>query len=217
MKDKSINRNGIRLAQAATGMSPGDFPLGSMQSRAAARAIVDHSERSKRRMSQYDQDALAIVNGVSLFLCGLELESVSREVRASAIHKRGTQLKLEASDYSEPTTWDGDGTDRVAEILQSVLQRSGVNVEFRPKEVKWHKPLVWLLAQRALLNGFEAAWKRQLPAMPFPMRVESDDDTYTFRLYYLQPSGQWKEKTESPLILGPAQELKELLEEQANG
>jgi hypothetical protein len=36
-------------------------------------------------------------------------------------------------------------------------------------------------------------------------------------VYYRQPSGQWKEKTESYMILGPAQELKELLEEQANG
>jgi hypothetical protein len=217
MNDKSINRNGIRLAQAATGMSPADFPRGSMQSRAAARAIVDHSERSKPRTSQYDQDALAIVRGDSLFLCGLELESVSREVRATAIHKRGTQLELEASDYSEPTKWDWDGTDRVAEILQSVLQRSGVDVEFRPKEVKWHEPLVWLLAQRAMLNDFEEAWKRQLPEMPFPVKVESDYDTYTFRVYYRQPSGQWKEKTESYMILEPARELKELLEEQANG
>jgi hypothetical protein len=217
MKDKSINRNGIRLAQAATGMSPADFPLGSMQSRAAARAIVDHSKRSKPRISQYDQDALTIVSGVSLFLCGLELESVSREVRATAIYKRGTQLELEASDSSEPTQWDGDGTDRLAEILQSGLQRSGVDVEFRPKDVKWHKPLVWLLVQRALLNDFEEAWKRQLPEMPFPVRVESDDDRYTFRLYYRQSSGQWKEETESPLILGPALELKQLMEEQANG
>ena len=217
MKDKSINRNGIRLAQAATGMSPADFPLGSMQSRAAARAIVDHSERSKPRISQYDQDALTIVSGVSLFLCGLELESVSREVRATAIYKRGTQLELEASDSSEPTQWDGDGTDRLAEILQSGLQRSGVDVEFRPKEVKWHKPLVWLLVQRALLNDFEEAWKRQLPEMPFPVKVESDHDSYTFRMYYRQPSGQWKEKTDSYMILESARELNELLEEQANG
>ena len=217
MKDNPINLNRIRLAQAATGMSPADFPLGSLESRAAARAILDHAERSKPRISQYDQDALAIVRGDSLFLCGLELESVSREVRATAIYKSGRQLELEASHYSEPTQWDGDGTDRLAEILQSGLQRSGVDVEFRPKEVKWHKPLVWLLAQRALLNDFEEAWKRQLPEMPFPVKLESDDDSYTYRLYYLQPSGEWKEQTESYMILGPAQELKELLEEQANG
>jgi hypothetical protein len=217
MQDKPLNRNGIRLAQAATGISPADFPLGSLESRAAARAIVDHSERFKPHMSQYDQDALAIVRGDSLFLCGLELESVSREVSATAIYKRGTQLELEASDYSEPTQWDGDGTDRLAEILQSGLQRSGVDVEFRPKEVKWHKPLVWLLVQRALLNDFEEAWKRQLPEMLFPVKVESDYDTYTFRVYYRQPSGQWKEKTESYMILEPARELKKLLEEQVNG
>ncbi len=217
MKDKLLKSNGIRSAQAGTGISPADFPLGSMQSRAAARAIVDHSERSKPRISQYDQDALAIVSGASLFLCGFELESVTREVRATAIYKRGTQLELEASDSSEPTQWDGDGTDLLAEILQSGLQRSGVDVEFRPNEVRWHKPLVWLLVQKALLNDFEEAWKRQLPEMPFPVKVESDYDSYTFRLYYRQPSGQWKEKTESYMIVEPARELKKLLEEQING
>jgi hypothetical protein len=140
------------------------------------------------------------------------LESVSREVRATAIYKRGMQLKLEASDCSEPAQWDGDGTERLAEILQSGMQRSGVDVEFRPKDVKWHKPLVILLAQRMLLIGFEEAWKRQLPEMPFPIRVENNGPIYNVRVFFLQPSGEWKEETESSMILGPARELKELQE-----
>jgi len=60
-----------------------------------------------------------------------------------------------------------------------------------------------------------AAWKRQLPDMPFPVRVESDGDT--FHMYFRQPSGQWEEKADSGMILTPAQELKELLEEKING
>jgi hypothetical protein len=213
MKDKPINRNGIRLAQAATGMSPADFPLGSMQSRAAARAIVDHSERFKPRISQYDQDALQIVSGERMFFVGVA-ESISREVRATAIYKRGMELELEPRDYDEPAPFDEAPTDRLAKILQSGLQRSGVDVEFRPKDVKWHKPLVLLLAHQALLAAFKAAWERQLSEIPFPIRVESEDDT--FRVYYRQPSGRWEEKIGNHMS-DMAKELNEQLrEEQAN-
>ncbi len=110
MKDKSINRNGIRSAQAATGVSPADFDLGSMQSRAAARAIVDHSERSKPRRSQYDEDALRIVSGDRMFLCGLKAEPISRQLKATAIHKHGERLEtLPADEDGEPGQWDKDG------------------------------------------------------------------------------------------------------------
>jgi hypothetical protein len=118
MKDKSINRNGIRSAQAATGVSPADFDLGSMQSRAAARAIVDHSERSKPRRSQYDEDALQIVSGDRLFLCGLKAEPISRQLKATAIYQQGERLETVPSDEGgEPGQWDKDDPiDRLAEL-----------------------------------------------------------------------------------------------------
>ncbi len=215
MKDNSSNLNRVRLAQAATGMSPADFPLGSTQSRAAARVLLDHSERSKPRRSQYDQDALQIASFTRLFLCGLETEQVSREVKATAIYQHGERLEHEPSDYSEAMQWDKEPNDTLAEILQAAMGRAGSNVELPAKDVKWRNPLVRLLTGQALLTGFEAAWKRQLPEMPFPVRVEIDGDT--FHMYFRQPSGQWEEKADSCMILRPAQELKELLEEKVNG
>jgi hypothetical protein len=205
MKDNSSNHNRIRFAQAATGMSPADFPLGSTESRAAARMILDHSERSKPRRSQYDQDALHILHFDHFFLCSLEAQAVSREVRATAIYQHGEQLDREPSDYSEPMRWDKDPDDRLAEILQSG------GIELPPRDVKWRNALVRLLIGQAMLAGFESAWKRQLPEMPFPIRVERDGDT--FHMYRRPPSGEWTEETHNFMILEPARELKELLEQ----
>ena len=196
MKDKSINRNGIRSAQAATGVSPADFALGSMQSRAAARAVVDHSERSKPRRSQYDEDALRIVSGDRMFLCGLKAEPISRQLKATAIYQHGERLEsLPSDEGGDPGQWDNDPIDRLAELMQLAWRRSERKVELPPKEAKWRKPLLLLLAQQALLALFQAAWERQLPETPFPVRVERHGDT--FQMYYRQPSGQWEENIDN--------------------
>jgi len=211
MKDNSSNHNRIRLAQAATGISPADFPLGSTQSRAAARVLLDHSERSKPRRSQYDQDALQIASFARPFLCGLETEQVSREVKATAVYQHGERLEHEPGGYSEALQWDKEPNDRLAEILQAAMGRAGWNGELPSKDVKWRNALVRLLSGQVLLAGCEAAWNRQLPEMPFPVRVERHGDT--FRMYRRQHSGEWNEETQSFMILEPARELKELLQQ----
>jgi hypothetical protein len=183
-----------------------------MQSRAAARAILDHSERSKLRRSQYDEDALQIVSGDRMFLCGLKAEPISRQLKATAIYQHGERLETVPSDEDgERGQWDKDPIDRLAELMQLARQRSECKVELPPKEVKWRKPLLLLLAQQSLLPVFQAAWERQLPEMPFPVRIESDGDT--FRMYRRQHSGEWNEETQSSMILEPARELKELLQQ----
>ena len=212
MKDKTINRNEIRSAQAATGVSPADFALGSMQSRAAARAIVDHSERSKPRRSQYDEDALQIVSGDRMFLCGLKAEPISRQLKATAIYQHGERLETLPSDGDgEPGQWDKDPIDRLAELMQLAWQRSECKVELPPKEAKWRKPMLLLLAQQALLGLFQEAWERQLPGMPFPVRVERDGDT--LRMDYCQPSSQWEQKIDNHMSR-LAKELENLLQEE---
>jgi hypothetical protein len=215
MRDKPISLNGIRSAQAATGVSPADFALGSMQSRAAARAIVDHSERSKPRRSQYDEDALQIVSGDRMFLCGLKAEPISRQLKATAIYQHGERLETLPSDEGgEPQQWDKDPIDRLAELMQLAWQRAVSKVDIPPKEAKWREPLLLLLAQQSLLSLFQAAWERQLPEMPFPVRIESDDDT--FRMYYRQPSGRWKEKIDNHMSRLAKQLNEQLQEEKIN-
>ena len=60
MNGKLLNRNSIRLAQAATGISPADFPIGSLESRAAARVLLEQAGRMKPKFSEYEEDALTI-------------------------------------------------------------------------------------------------------------------------------------------------------------
>ena len=62
MTTKPMNGNKVRLAQAATGISPADYPLGSLESRAAVRTLLAYTGRMKPRLSEYDQDALTIFN-----------------------------------------------------------------------------------------------------------------------------------------------------------
>jgi len=211
MKDKFLNRNGIRLAQAATGMSPADFPLGSLESRAAARAILDRAERFKPHMWQHDHDAMQIVSYSHMFLRGPKAEHIVSKVRSTPIYQCGEQLKR----YGEPIESDKNPDDRLAELLDFLLQGSGL--ELPPKDSKLRKPVVELLGHYVGFYLFRQAWERQLPEMPFPIRVENNGPIYNVRVFFLQPSGEWKEETESSMILGPAQELTELMEEEANG
>jgi hypothetical protein len=190
-----------------------------MQSRAAARAIVDHSERSKPRRSQYDEDALQIVSGDRMFLCGLKAEPISRQLKTTAIYQHGERLETLPSDSDEdgePGQWDQDHSiDRLAELMQLAWQRSESKVELPPNEMKWRKPLLLLLAQQSLLSLFQAAWERQLPEMPFPVRVERHGDT--FRMYYRQPSGQWEEKIDNHMSRLATELSNQLQEENING
>jgi hypothetical protein len=208
MKDNPSNLNRIRLAQAATGISPADFPLGSMQSRAAARALADHSKRWKPGRSQYDCDALQIVQYARMFLCG------SDQLKATAIYKRGEQLEREPSEYGEVSPWDENSDDHLAEHVQGMLQTMGAPFQLPSKNSKCRKPAAELLGHYMGLLIFRESWERQLAEMPFPLRVESGDPIYNARMFRLEPSGEWNEYTHSYMILGPAKELKDLLQQE---
>src|ERR1700720_1523029 len=91
MKDKLLNRNGIRLAQAATGISAADFPLGSLGSRAAARALVHHAKPHKGELSQEDKDALTLYHLVPLLTS--PMSPSYPELEATAAYKRGKEVE----------------------------------------------------------------------------------------------------------------------------
>ena len=207
MKDNPRNLNGIRLAQAATGISPGDFPLGSMQSRAAARALADHSKRWKPGRSQYDCDALQIVEYARMFLCG------SDQLKATAIYKRGEQVERKPSEYSEPPTQWNENYN-LADYFQEMLKKMGAPFELPSKDSNLREPVAELLFHHVALGIFRESWERQLPAMPFPIRVDSGDPIYNVRMFCREPCGDWKEKVESYMILRPAKKLKDLLQQE---
>src|SRR4051812_27307837 len=77
----------------ATTIGPGDFPLGSAQSRAAARAMLQM--RSSQHLSQDDQDALTLYRGASLLHADMTPDYSDLEARA--VYKRGRELALQQS------------------------------------------------------------------------------------------------------------------------
>src|SRR5678816_2511076 len=85
MNAKHVNRNSIRLAQAATGISPADFPIGSLESRAAARALLEQADRWKPKLSEYDTDALTMYRHCDL-LRGLPVSPGILEIEGTALY-----------------------------------------------------------------------------------------------------------------------------------
>src|SRR5437660_2020694 len=66
-KEKGWNQG----ATDTTGPKPGDFPIGSLESRAAARATVEHAKKHNDELSPEDQDALTLYCGAPLLTSGM--------------------------------------------------------------------------------------------------------------------------------------------------
>ena len=81
-----MNRNGIGPRLTATGISPADFSLGSLQSRAAARALLSR----RNALSQYDEDALILYGG-AVFV-NARMSPSYMELEATAAYTRGKEL-----------------------------------------------------------------------------------------------------------------------------
>jgi len=73
-----------------TGPKPGDFPIGSMESRAAARAVVEHAKLHKDELSQEDDDALTLYHLVPLLTS--PMSPSYQELEATAAYKRGKEV-----------------------------------------------------------------------------------------------------------------------------
>jgi hypothetical protein len=173
MKGKSLNPVHIRLAQAATGISPADYPIGSLQSRAAMRVLLDQAEAMKEKLSPYDQDALVLYETAPMITASMSPNHF--EVEPTSVYQRGKELselrreEAEDDDRDFQSKWQG-WLDELAEAGLTMRQ--------------YHD---------CQLTRFREAWERQLPNLPFPIRVEGD------RVYFRQPKGNWQEQT-GPII-----------------
>lgn len=78
-------RNCQSLRATLSGPGPGDFPLGSAESRAAARAIL------QRPMSLYDEDCLRIYRGM-IYVCGPAYLS-SNHIAHTDTYKHGQEIR----------------------------------------------------------------------------------------------------------------------------
>lgn len=191
MNTKPMKGNEIRFAQVATGMSPADFPLGSLESRAIARAVLEHSERMRPRMSQYEQDALAIYHGSKIFLnCGMSPDS--SDLEKTKIYSDGEALEGTQEDFEE----SGDPIERLREIISNCIERADLEPldDLSECTPALQREIVLSFAHKAMLCGLEQAWKRQLPELPFPIRM-----TENARPLVRRRNGEWEETGEREL------------------
>lgn len=86
-KPAKTNGNGNRLIATDSRLKPADFPLGSVESRAAARALL----QTNRRLTAYDQDCLAIYAAMPYIHARVVPDY--QVVERTEVYKRGKELR----------------------------------------------------------------------------------------------------------------------------
>jgi hypothetical protein len=152
---------------AATELNPADFPLGSPQSRAIARALLQG--RRPPQLSQHDEDALLLHAG-AVHLGGAspgspELEVTTPFARGGELHQRkfGPVVAAHLDEHLKRLTQASSAFERLfgrEPERGDVLSYEHIAVLHSPE----------FNAERFL--PFIAAWQRQLPELVCPLRFE---------------------------------------------
>jgi hypothetical protein len=107
---KRLKGNEIRFAQVATGLSPADFPVGSLESRAIARAVLEYAEGIEPQIPQADQDALTLYRGVGYL--NATMQPSYSELERTEVYERGQELSEETA--ISPSNYLQSGSGAVA-------------------------------------------------------------------------------------------------------
>jgi hypothetical protein len=169
-----IETKGIRLAEIATGIRLGDYPVGSLESRVAARALLDEAERMQPQLSEYDQDALTLYRGQAFI--DARMTPSYLELERTPIFRRGAELAAELAESEE--------RDRAGQRqrIAGLLARLALG--------EWQNRVAALMVVaivRGDLQRYQQAWERQLPELPFPIRI--DGTRFLYRVW----KGGWEE------------------------
>ena len=193
MSAKSLRGKDNRNLLGATNISPADFPLGSPESRAAARAILG----SANRLSQTDEDALTLYS-LAVYV-NKRTSPSSDDLENTGIYRRGKELHLR--QYGPPLMTHQDphhlrlttaslnfeivfGREPRADDVLSFAQLrewQAAHPDGRDIGIKW----------------FIEAWERQLPEMPCPLKQQ--DGRLFYRLNTTYSNGiEWEEQVPRP-------------------
>jgi hypothetical protein len=147
-----------------TGPKPGDFPVGSMESRAAARAVVEHAKLHKDELSQEDEDALTLYNGACLLTS--PMSPSYPELEATAAYRQGKEVYERLHGPVIPGL-PPPSIGFAALFFQHIFGREPV-----PGDVLSYQDVFCCDLLRYTL--FITAWHHQIPELLCPLKVEND-------------------------------------------
>jgi hypothetical protein len=168
----------------ATGINPASFPLGSLQSRAAIRALL----LRRSALSDDDLDALVLYAG-AVYLSARMTPSY-RELEATAAYQRGTELY-----------WQRRGPTLLAHLDQHLERSSPASLAF--EGLNGREPMAGDTLSYEDVAGDQSAeffaafinsWDRRLPGLVCPLKLQ-DGDLY-FRTLGDVSNELWQEKTD---------------------
>jgi hypothetical protein len=176
MSSPSGDRSRVRWNKGATNhavarpLSPANFPLGSLQSRAAVRAMLAVLSKP---IPQADRDCLTIYHNAILVDYGHEPDRTT--LQATAAYKRGAELYRQSHGGRE--SWERDGETNRAELYFKVCRRNFQVIQRReplPGDVLTFEQFAKaeLAVQLFTLDNFRKAWERVIPGLPFPFKME---------------------------------------------
>lgn len=159
------NSNGLLATDS--GPQPGDFPLGSVESRAAARA--------KLRRSPYDSDCAEVYNFAMLCKFAIGEFLNEREVEETNVFKRGEEIEVPkgTEEYWRIEKPMGNfvrcftAFNQFYYLHEERVPVSGDTLSYKEIEER-HPDGRW----EGWLREYQAAWARRLPQFPFPAKFE---------------------------------------------
>jgi hypothetical protein len=177
----------------ATSISPADFPLGSPESRAAARAILG----SINRLNQADRDALTLYGGCVYI--DARMSPHYQDLENTQIYRRGKELSLLRNGPPLLIHQDPHYLRQTTASLQFeiVFKREPTGGDV----LRFDQLRAWQAAHpKGRCPGiywFIEAWKRQLPEMPCPLKQQHG------RLFYHPRAArnlgvEWEEDIDTP-------------------
>jgi hypothetical protein len=169
----------------ATGINPASFPLGSMESRAAIRALL----LGRSALSDDDMDALVLYAG-AVFL-DARMKPNYRELEATAAYQRGAEIyRLRR------------GPTLLAHVDQHLERSTLASLEFEAvngREPRAGDRLSYEDVARnqdtPFLAAFINAWDRRLPGLVCPLKVQ--DGVPYFRTLGDGCNEIWQQKTDA--------------------
>jgi hypothetical protein len=180
MRRNSDGSSSFPPVQCATGAGPGEFPLGSPASRAAARALLER----RKPLTPYDKDC-SVLYGCACYLGG-HARPDCRWLESTPHYQRGQEISERErgeiiSDYLDPESPRRTITSILFEYSIGRLPEPGDVLRYQDVAARFRGENI-----RAEVETIQRAWVRRLPDTLCPFRCEQG------KMLIHQDNGTWK-------------------------